>query len=318
MHLGRVRPERQQVERFGGQASAIPRQSAAGRRWRGQGRQGTVGATRMMAAALIGRPPRFPASRPRSPPAWPGPSTSTSARCSHAPASPATGKAGCRSGSPGPRDSTCSRAISTHAPPTSPSSSGTAASGARGTACITTRNSLVNSPNGGSPATAITPRRQRQPGDAVVQQLAADLPGKSCDPFACAARPTTWNTDAFAKVCSVMCSSPANVAPAPPRPKAKAATPLCSIVENEKNRTTSRRRQMAERPQQHRGQAERHDRAAGCDRAGIVVHHPAQPQDDEKRHVQQRTAQDGVDRGRALACASGIQACSGTRAAFVP
>ncbi len=143
--------------------SAICCQSAGGRTWRGQGRQATVGAARMIVTALIAPPRRCPASRSRSRRASP---TRARARPPGAPTPPPAQPPGRQHAGPAgavPGSAPAAAQISTQAPPTSPSSKGTTTIGARWTVCITTRNSLVNRPKGGNPATAITPAARVRP-----------------------------------------------------------------------------------------------------------------------------------------------------------
>ena len=139
-----------------------------------------------------------------------------------------------------------------------------------------------------------------------------------CPPFNCAARPTHWKIEALTSVCRVRCSTPAKIAALPPRPKAKAATPLCSMVEKAKNRLASRRG--------HRLKAASSSDSSPSAMIGgpgsIASELPAISWRSRRittsatfRMDPASTAETGVGPS---AWASGIQACSGARAALVP
>ena len=62
----------------------------------------------------------------------------------------------------------------------------------------------------------------------------------SCEPAFCAAWPTTKKIADFVSECTVMCSSAAKLATAPPIPNANVMIPMCSIDEYANSRLMSR------------------------------------------------------------------------------
>ncbi len=88
----------------------------------------------------------------------------------------------------------------------------------------------MNTPNGGMPAIATTPRTSHQPSAgwlAVRPRMSAIF----CVPLTWAMWPTVKKIADLVRLCMVMCSRPAKFATAPPMPKAKAMMPMCSIEE---------------------------------------------------------------------------------------
>ena len=109
-------------------------------------------------------------------------------------------------------------------------------------AVVRIRNSLANTPNGGIPRIASEPIISPQPmvGFSVMSPRMSSM---RCDPAFCAAWPTAKKIADLVSECTVMCSSAAKLATAPPIPKAKVTIPMCSMDEYANRRLMSRCRQ---------------------------------------------------------------------------
>ncbi len=112
----------------------------------------------------------------------------------------------------------------------SPTSNGTVSHGQAFMVAVRTRNSLVNTPNGGKPAMATVPINRPQPTAGWVR-IRPRICWIDWVPAICAACPTVTNTALLVSECTVMCSNAAKVASGPPMPKAKVMSPMCSIEE---------------------------------------------------------------------------------------
>ena len=106
-----------------------------------------------------------------------------------------------------------------------PNTRGTASQGLLAKVEVTTRNSLVKIPKGGSPPIAITPTTNVQPriGWVIVRPpISASL----WLPLTWAMWPTPKKIPDLVRLCIVMCNRPAKLANGPSSmPKAKAMTP---------------------------------------------------------------------------------------------
>ena len=123
-----------------------------------------------------------------------------------------------------------SRSISAPKPIRSEATSATASSGIRAKVEETSRNSLMNTPNGGIPAIATTPATRPQPSAGCVT-VSPRICDSRCVPFTWAMLPTAKKIADFVRLCIVMCSRPAKFASGPPMPKANAISPMCSTDE---------------------------------------------------------------------------------------
>src|SRR5258708_5446164 len=104
----------------------------------------------------------------------------------------------------------------------------TASTGSRANVVVTTRNSLVNTPNGGSPAIAATPATSSQPSNGCVV-VNPPISAIRWVPFTWATWPTVKKIADLVRLCMVICNSPARLPNGPAIPNANTIIPMCSI-----------------------------------------------------------------------------------------
>jgi hypothetical protein len=112
----------------------------------------------------------------------------------------------------------------------SPNTSTTLNAGCRAKVDDTSMNSLVNMPNGGSPAMAMTPSENTTASIGWVTEMPL-MAAMRWVPLTWAMWPTEKKIPDLISECMVICSRPAKFASGPPMPNAKAAMPMCSIEE---------------------------------------------------------------------------------------
>ena len=97
-------------------------------------------------------------------------------------------------------------------------------------ALVRIRNSLANTPNGGTPRIATVPMIRPQPivGRARMRPRMSSM---TWVPVFCVAWPTAKKIALLVSECTVMCRSPAKLATGPAIPNANVTSPMCSIDE---------------------------------------------------------------------------------------
>ena len=166
---------------------------------------------------------RRPAARAgRTRPPAQAPDARTSARTTPSPAPPGQAAA--------PNATDDSRSISAPNAISRPNTNNTARTGARAKVELTMRNSLWNTPNGGSPAIAATPPTRPQPSTGWLS-VSPPISAMRCVPFTCATWPTEKKIADLVRLCIVICNNPAKLPIGPAMPKANTMMPMCSIDE---------------------------------------------------------------------------------------